>query len=195
MALFCSSAPALVSARGLAWRADVRHALPASTLPQARRHHAATFEAGPSVPVLRAAADGAPHRSLRPIQPSFHHVSIMTADTQRSVDFYTMLGFYVMDSRPSTIKYNGAWLGTPDNSGLSIHLIEMPNVDPTEGRPAYVGEDRHTAFAIPDLDALVEVLLEEGVPHRLSGSGRRACFFRDPDGNGLEFIEVHPGPQ
>ena len=38
----------------------------------------------------------------------------------------------------------------------------------------------------------MERLEEGGVPYTLSASGRRALFFRDPDANTLEVVELEP---
>ena len=81
----------------------------------------------------------------------------------------------------------GAWLWIGDQQ---IHLLELPNPDPVEGRPAHGGRDRHLALTIDDLDALARVLDAAGIGYTRSRSGRRALFFRDPDGNALELIEI-----
>ncbi len=116
-----------------------------------------------------------------------HHASLMVADTGRSLDFYCgVLGLTTDDARPD-LGYPGAWLQVGTRQ---IHLIELPNPDPVAGRPAHVGRDRHTALHITDLDALRAALARAGITCTVSRSGRRALFCRDPDGNGLEFIEV-----
>ena len=71
-----------------------------------------------------------------------------------------------------------------------IHLLELPNVDPVDGRPAHVGRDRHTAFQVTGLEELEHNLEKAGVSITRSRSGRRAIFCRDPDGNGIELIDV-----
>lgn len=115
------------------------------------------------------------------------HASIVVADTRRSLDFYEgVLGMQAHPSRPD-LGYPGAWLRAGPRE---LHLLELPNPDPTEGRPAHGGRDRHVAFAIASLDGLVAALDRAGVDYTLSRSGRRALFCRDPDGNALEFIET-----
>ena len=64
-----------------------------------------------------------------------------------------------------------------------IHLMQLPNPDPTEGRPDHGGRDRHAAFGVQSVDPLAERLKANGVPYTMSKSGRAAVFFRDPDGN------------
>ncbi|MEJ2345171.1 MAG: VOC family protein [Gammaproteobacteria bacterium] len=120
---------------------------------------------------------------------SIHHCSLIVADTARALQFYAgVLGLSV-DSRRPDLGYAGAWLRV---GGQQIHLLELPNPDPVEGRPAHGGRDRHLALTVADLDALADDLAEAGIAHTRSRSGRRALFCRDPDGNALEFIET-PG--
>lgn len=115
-----------------------------------------------------------------------HHASLIVADSARSLAFYRdLLGLQVDGSRPD-LGYAGAWLWVGDRQ---LHLLELPNPDPVEGRPAHGGRDRHVAFQVTDLDLLVERLEGAGVGYTLSRSGRRALFCRDPDGNALEFME------
>jgi glyoxylase I family protein len=115
------------------------------------------------------------------------HASVIVADTGRALGFYRdLLGLGVDDSRPD-LGYPGAWLRVGDQQ---VHLLELPNPDPTEGRPAHGGRDRHVAFHVHGLDALVRVLEDAGVVVTRSRSGRPAIFCRDPDGNAVELIEA-----
>ncbi len=119
-----------------------------------------------------------------------HHASLIVADTERSLAFYCgVLGLATDAVRPD-LGYPGAWLWV---GARQIHLIELPNPDPVTGRPAHVGRDRHTALQISSLDGLRTVLQQAGIAYTVSRSGRRALFCRDPDGNGLEFIEIAAG--
>ncbi len=114
-----------------------------------------------------------------------HHASLLISDTARSLAFYQDLLGLAQAERPD-LGFPGAWLAV---GGRQIHLLELPNPDPLEGRPAHGGRDRHVALLIDELDGLIQRLDQAGIPYTLSRSGRRALFCRDPDGNGLEFIE------
>jgi len=117
---------------------------------------------------------------------SIQHVSVIVADTARALRFYRdTLGLPVDGTRPD-LGYPGAWLGV---GGQQIHLLELPNPDPVENRPAHGGRDRHCALLIRDLDGLRRHLDADGIAYTLSKSGRRALFCRDPDNNALEFVE------
>jgi len=115
-----------------------------------------------------------------------HHVSLLVADTQRSLAFYQgILGLDVDPGRPD-FGFPGAWLGLGDRQ---LHLLELPNPDAASGRPAHGGRDRHTAVAVRELEGFATRLNQAGIPFTMSKSGRRALFCRDPDGNAWELIE------
>ena len=115
-----------------------------------------------------------------------HHVSLIVADTVRSLDFYRgVLGLELEPSRPD-LGFSGAWLKLGDRQ---LHLLELPNPDPVTQRPEHGGRDRHTAVAVTGLDDFARRLAAAGIPYTMSRSGRRALFCRDPDGNAWELIE------
>ncbi|MES9942724.1 MAG: VOC family protein [Candidatus Thiodiazotropha sp. 6PLUC2] len=116
-----------------------------------------------------------------------HHVSLLVSDTQRALDFYCDLLGLTQDSQRPDLGFPGAWLQIGDQQ---IHLLELPNPDPVEGRPAHGGRDRHTAFLVDDIETVKLKLEQAGVPYTLSRSGRTALFCRDPDMNGIELIEI-----
>lgn len=117
---------------------------------------------------------------------SLLHASFICRDLEASVAFYQdVLGMSIDQQRPD-LGYPGAWLNV---ARYQIHLLQLPNPDPVTGRPQHGGRDRHIAFAVNDLDALVDRLTQYAIPFTLSKSGRKALFARDPDGNALEFIE------
>jgi len=114
-----------------------------------------------------------------------HHVSLIVADTERALGFYRdVLGLEVVSARPD-LGYPGAWLKV---GGYQIHLLQLPNPDPSLGRPEHGGRDRHLALCVQDYQGLIDTLDAAGIPYSASRSGRKALFCRDPDGNALEFI-------
>lgn len=115
-----------------------------------------------------------------------HHISFVIADVNLSLDFYCgVLGLVEDPSRPD-LGYPGAWLRVGEQQ---IHLLQVPNPDPPEGRPVHVGRDRHAAFSVTDLEVVEGRLAAAGIACTRSRSGRRALFCRDPDGNGIELVE------
>ena len=115
------------------------------------------------------------------------HASVLVRDTATALAFYCGVLELPLDAGRPDLGYPGAWLTV---GAQQIHLLELPDPDPTSGRPAHGGRDRHTALYIGDLDQLISRLVQAGITHTLSRSGRRALFCRDPDGNALEFIET-----
>jgi glyoxylase I family protein len=115
-----------------------------------------------------------------------HHASLLVRDTEISLNFYRDLLGLSVDSKRPDLGYPGAWLQAGNQQ---IHLLELPNPDPLEGRPEHGGRDRHIALAVPDLGQIIERLTRAGVHYSVSRSGRKALFCRDPDSNALEFVE------
>lgn len=114
-----------------------------------------------------------------------HHVSLLVADTLRSLNFYQGILGIKLANRPN-LDYPGAWLQI---GAQQIHLLELPNPDPQQGRPAHGGRDRHLALIVNDLDTIASRLDAVAIPYTRSRSGRKAIFCRDPDQNALELVE------
>jgi len=114
------------------------------------------------------------------------HVSMIVADTQTSLKFYSgILGLEQID-RPN-LGFPGAWLAIGNSQQL--HLLELPNPDPISDRPTHGGRDRHVALTVSSIADVKDTLNDAEVFYTLSVSGRKALFCRDPDGNAIEIIE------
>lgn len=114
------------------------------------------------------------------------HSSVIIADLQQALAFYCGVLQLKIDTARPDLGYPGAWLWVGKQQ---IHLLQLPNPDPVEGRPPHGGRDRHVALGVTDFAELQQRLDQAGVAYTLSKSGRSALFCRDPDGNTLEFIE------
>ena len=114
-----------------------------------------------------------------------HHVSLLVTDLQRASDFYLrVLGMKEDKSRPD-MAFPGMWLMVGKQQ---IHLLSLDKA--ASGTSAvHPGLDAHFALSVSDINKVEDVLNQEAVPFHRSKSGRRALFCRDPDGNGLEFVE------
>lgn len=123
-----------------------------------------------------------------PIISSLNHASVLVADVVRSLSFYQGVLGLQPDPARGARAFPGAWLLL--GNGQQIHLLELPNPDPKNGRPPHGGRDRHFAVSTPDIDAVAARLDAAGVEYTLSASGRRALFCRDPDANAIEFVEM-----
>jgi len=112
----------------------------------------------------------------------------MISDLEVSINFYTqMIGLQQME-RPD-LGFPGAWFQLGENQQL--HIIKLPNMDPTSGRPEHGGRDRHVALTVNDFDTVRNTLDKNGVVYSMSKSGRKALFIRDPDANAIEIIGLN----
>ena len=116
---------------------------------------------------------------------SLNHASFIVEDVEKSLGFYRdILGLEQVE-RPD-LGFPGAWL----QLGIQqIHLLELDNPDPKEGRPVHGGRDRHIALNAMALAPIQEALDKAGIVYTMSVSGRRALFCRDFDANTVEIIE------
>lgn len=114
------------------------------------------------------------------------HSSVLVADCARALHFYCdVLGLRVNSARPD-LGYPGAWLNIGNGQ---IHLLQL--AEPASTTPhVHPNRDRHVALWIKDIDAAERTLKTAGYAFNKSRSGRRALFCRDPDGNGIELIEL-----
>ncbi len=119
---------------------------------------------------------------------SLHHGSLVVEELDRALYFFChILGMQHNKQRPD-MAFEGAWL---DIGAQQIHLLKLPRTEfyPLSGAPEHAGRDRHLAIFVQDLDAIRKSLQEHQIAYSMSRSGRQALFCRDPDGNGLEFIQ------
>ena len=119
------------------------------------------------------------------------HVSLIVSDIRRSLSFYCETLGLSPAERPE-LDFPGGWLSVGEQQ---IHLLELANPDPVDDRPEHAGRDRHTAFAVDNLDELAHRLQAVAIPFTRSRSGRAAIFCRDPDGNGIELVQAEPNRQ
>ncbi|MCW9014544.1 MAG: VOC family protein [Gammaproteobacteria bacterium] len=118
---------------------------------------------------------------------SVHHVSLLVKNTAKALEFYSgILGLALDPARPD-MKFSGAWLNIGEQQ---IHLLELPNPDPVDGRPEHGGRDRHLALLVDALSPIEQALDAHNISYTRSKSGRKAIFCRDFDGNGIELIEA-----
>jgi glyoxylase I family protein len=123
---------------------------------------------------------------------SIHHIAIICTDYQVSKAFYTqVLGLTLLqeiyreerDSYKADLALNGTYV---------IELFSFPNVPARLSFPEAAGL-RHLAFAVEDVDAARQELLDQNVAVQEirvdEHTGKRFCFFTDPDGLPLELYE------
>lgn len=115
------------------------------------------------------------------------HATVLVQDLPKARAFYEqVLGLTASTARPQ-MSFEGVWYDL--GGSQQLHLMQLPNPEAGLQRPLNGGRDRHIAFAVEDLSALMHKLEDSGIRFNLSQTGRRALFCRDPDDNALEFIE------
>ncbi len=128
-----------------------------------------------------------------------HHITIVSANAQRTLDFYTrVLGQRLVkqtvnfDDPGSYHLYFGDELGRP---GTAITFFEWPGA--AKGHPG-IGGTHHFALQVADRDGLLKWkrrLTDHGL--RVDGPLDRhyftSIYFNDPDGTILEIATIGPG--
>ncbi len=119
------------------------------------------------------------------------HCTVLVNDLSQAIEFYEgLLGFTVEPSRPE-LGYPGRWYCLGEQQ---IHLMELADPEKLKAiqvdKPEHAGRDRHIAVEVDSLEKLAKLLECSGINFTMSRSGRQALFCRDPDGNGLEFIQA-----
>jgi len=123
---------------------------------------------------------------------AIHHIAILTDDYKRSKAFYTdVLGCTIIAEtfREERQSYK---LDLAVNGVYQIELFSFPEYKERASFPEQKGL-RHLAFAVKDIESSVEELEQQGV--EVQGirtdelTGKRFCFFYDPNGQPLELYE------
>jgi lactoylglutathione lyase len=117
------------------------------------------------------------------------HTCYRIGDIDRSVAFYTTLGFEERRRVPIRDEAINVFLGVPGD-GDRLELTYNFGVDSYELGTGY----NHIAITVPDLDATLAGLAEHGItpekpPYSIREGGSRICFVRDPDQYRVEIIE------
>jgi glyoxylase I family protein len=124
---------------------------------------------------------------------NIHHIAIICSDYRVSKQFYTqVLGLDIIREvyREERESYK---LDLALNGEYIVELFSFPSPPKRPSRPESTGL-RHLAFAVSNLDAVVETLTQKGVtsePIRIDEfTGKRFTFIADPDDLPIEFYEV-----
>ena len=117
------------------------------------------------------------------------HTCYRIGDIDRSVAFYTALGFEERRRMPIRDEAINVFMGLPGDDDR-LELTYNFGVDSYELGTGY----NHIAITAPDLDGTLDQLKEQGIepekpPYTVREGGSRICFVRDPDGYRIEIIE------
>ena len=118
--------------------------------------------------------------------------SYRVSDLDRSLDFYSRLGYRCL----GTVALDGgarlAMLQFPEEPAVSLELVHRPG-----GSPVSPGDFDHLAVQVDDLSATLETLTQRGLrpgPLELPAGedGPRTAMIDDPDGYRIELVQWPP---
>jgi lactoylglutathione lyase len=118
------------------------------------------------------------------------HFGLRVADLDRSLAFYTAVGYEVVGSVPETPLGQLTMLKLPGDEFVTIELVH----DPTHGEANVSTGLSHFVIKVEAMDATISELAERGidadVPVSPDGSDDfRTTWVIDPDGNRIELVQ------
>jgi lactoylglutathione lyase len=122
------------------------------------------------------------------------HFGLRVADLERSLAFYTAVGYEVVGSVPETAFGHLTMLKLPDDDFVTIELVH----DPGDGEVDRGTGLNHFVIQVASMDATVTELAAKGVDAETPESPDGAEDFQttwisDPDGNRIELVQWPAG--
>ena len=122
------------------------------------------------------------------------HFGLRVADLDRSVAFYTAVGYEVVGRVPETPLGQLTMLKLPGDEFVTIELVH----DPTQGEADFGTGLSHFVIKVESMDTTIGELAARGVdaevPVSPDGSDDvRTTWVIDPDGNRIEFVQWPSG--
>jgi catechol 2,3-dioxygenase-like lactoylglutathione lyase family enzyme len=127
-------------------------------------------------------------------QPGFQFAEIGSSDIDRTVDFYrSLLDFAPIEDVPWPAAKGVHWLSA---GPVLLKVVEAGHGDLGGWRNDDLQRGlRHIGFKVGNVDHRAERVRDAGVAFTVEPTdavgGVRLCFFDDPDGTRLEFIDGH----
>ncbi len=123
------------------------------------------------------------------------HVGLRVADLERSLTFYTAIGYEVIGEVPATELGSLTMLKLPDDEFVTLELVHDPDLGTVQP-----GGFSHLVIRVEDMHRTVSQLAARGVPVEEPGSPDGSADFwtawvTDPDGYRIELVqwpEGHP---
>ena len=122
------------------------------------------------------------------------HFGLRVADRERSLAFYTALGYEVVGEVPGTDLGHLTMIKLPGDEFVSIELVSDParsGAEPGTGLS-------HFVIAVDSMDDAVARLADHGIDTGTPGSPDgsedfRTAMITDPDGNRIELVQWPAG--
>jgi lactoylglutathione lyase len=118
------------------------------------------------------------------------HFGLRVADLDRSLAFYTAVGYEVVGSVPETPLGQLTMLKLRGDEFVTIELVH----DPTQGEANVSTGLSHFVIKVEAMDATISELAERGIDADVPASPDGSDDFRttwviDPDGNRIELVQ------
>ena len=118
--------------------------------------------------------------------------AVRVSDLERSLAFYTAVGYLTLTTIPLDDGSSLIWLRLPGEQSVSLELVHRPADGPVE-----TGAFEHFAIEIDSLAETIERLtaagLQPGEPELPGGpDGPKISWLVDPDGYRIELVEWPP---
>ena len=118
-------------------------------------------------------------------------LGLRVTDRERSLAFYTALGYAELGVVPETEFGSLTMLQLPGDPFVSLELVHDP------ARPVRdTGAVNHLVIQVDDLDETIAGLAARGLaaePPAEPGPGIRTSWLTDPDGYRIELVQWPPG--
>jgi lactoylglutathione lyase len=122
------------------------------------------------------------------------HVGLRVADLERSLAFYTAVGYRVVGSVPETPLGHLTMLRLPDDDFVTIELVHDPRTGEVERGTGL----SHLVIKVESMAATVAELAARGIAADPAGAPGDAdqpltAWITDPDGNRIELVQWPAG--
>lgn len=121
------------------------------------------------------------------------HVGLRVGDLERSIAFYTSVGYEVIGDVPATDLGTLTMLKLPADEFVALELVHDP-----DGGPTQPGGLSHLVIQVENVHAMVARLAAQGVQTEEPGSPDGSAdlwtaWATDPDGYRIEFVQWPDG--
>ena len=120
------------------------------------------------------------------------HIGLRVTDLERSLTFYTAVGYEVLGTVEETAFGSLTMLRLPGDDFVTIELVH----DPAKGAVDLGTGINHFVIQVDSMDATAADLAANGIAAELSGNAGddfRTGWLTDPDGYRIELVQWPPG--
>lgn len=119
------------------------------------------------------------------------HIGLRVTDLERSLAFYSALGYEVVGSVPETPIGHLTMLKLPDDEFVTVELVH-------DGKPVDRGTDlSHLVVKVDSMPDMLDILARHGIEPigkgQESDDGLKTTFITDPDGRRIELVQWPAG--